>query len=71
MIHPKYRKIGVMTEALALIKEKSTIWGKRIIATVSPNNINSLKLLQRWGIDKQAILIDEETGEEYLKITLI
>lgn len=70
MIHPDLRRQGVMTEVLALLKQKQESWGKRIIATVSPNNNSSLSLLEKWGIEKKEMLINEEKGEEYFKLSL-
>ncbi|MEM8892144.1 MAG: GNAT family N-acetyltransferase, partial [Bacteroidota bacterium] len=51
MIHPEQRRKGVMTEVLALLKQKQKSLGKRIIATVSPDNSSSFSLLEKWGIE--------------------
>ena len=70
MIHPKERRKGIMSEILAFLKQKQKDWDRRIIATVSPENVNSIALLQKWGVDEQEILFDKETGKEYLKLIL-
>ncbi len=70
MIHPEERRKGVMTEVLSLLKTMQKSWERRIIATVSAKNVNSIALLKKWGIDKEEVLVDSETGKEYLKLTL-
>lgn len=70
LVHPGYRNNGVMTEILSFIKGNQNIWNKRIIATVNPDNFASLKLLQKWGIANTEVLMDHETKEEYLKLSL-
>ncbi len=70
MIHPNERRIGIMTEVLSLLKQNQIIWQKRIVATVSPENLPSIALLQKWGIEKEEILTDHETGKEYSKLIL-
>jgi len=70
MVHPDDRRTGIMTEVLTLMKQQQVTWRKKMIATVYPNNFASLSLLQKWGIEKEEILIDSETGKEYLKLTL-
>jgi len=70
MIHPQERRKGIMTEVLELIKQHQKIWGKKIIATLSPKNVNSIALLKKWGIEKTEELIDKETNETYLKLSL-
>jgi len=70
MIHPDERQKGVMTAVLSLLKQNQKSWQKRIIATVSPKNLNSIALLEKWGIERKEILINDETGEEYFKLIL-
>jgi len=70
MIHPNERRKGIMSTVLSFLKGKQQGWQKRIIATVSPENLDSIRLLQKWGIEKTERLIDKETGEIFLKLTL-
>lgn len=70
MIHPDKRRQGIMTDVLSSIKQQQQSWGKRIIASVSPDNVASISLLKKWGVDKKVILTDTETGEDYLKLVL-
>ncbi len=70
MVHPEHRRKGVMTEVLALLKENQVEWKRKIIATVSPKNIVSLSLLEKWGIDKQEVVKDSDGGDDYLKVWL-
>lgn len=69
MAHPDERRKGMMTEVLSLLKQQQKNWSKRIIATVSHKNINSIALLEKWGIEKREVITDSEGGE-YLKLTL-
>lgn len=70
IVHPECRRKGLMTEVLSLVRNSLDIWNKRIIATVGPNNIFSLKLLHNWGIEKKEVLYDQDNKEEYLKLLL-
>ncbi len=70
MIHPKERRKGIMTEIFSLLKTKQKNWGRRIIATVSADNVNSIALLKKWGIDKKEPRLNSETGEASFKIIL-
>lgn len=70
MVHPEERRKGVMTEVLAFLKENQEEWKRKIIATVSPKNIHSIALLEKWGIDKQEVVKDSDGGDDYLKIYL-
>lgn len=70
MVHPNERKKGVMTEVLHFLKQNQQNWKKRIIATVNHDNLNSIALLEKWGIEKREILVDDDDGKEYLKLTL-
>ena len=70
MVHPHERRIGIMTEVLALLKKKQADWQKRLVATVSPDNLGSIALLKKWGIETEEALVDNETGKEYLKLLL-
>jgi len=70
MVHPNYRRIGLISEVLSLIKSQKKIWKKNIIATVDPDNILSMKILQKWGIVKKEILMVQETHKEFLKLSL-
>ncbi len=70
MIHPKHRRKGVMTDVCTFLKSMQATWDRRIIATVSPDNLFSLALCEKWGIDKKEVLTDKETGESYFKFVL-
>ncbi len=70
MVHPNERRKGIMSETMSFLKQNQEIWGKRIIATVSPHNVYSLALLEKWGVEKTEVLLNEETEEEYFKLTL-
>jgi RimJ/RimL family protein N-acetyltransferase len=70
MVHPKERRKGLMWEVLEFLKENQHAWKKTIIATASPKNTSSVKLLAKWGIDKRELLIAEDTGERYYKLFL-
>lgn len=70
MVHPAERGKGLMTEILSFLKVKQHDLQKRIIATVSPENVNSISLLEKWGVEKREVLKDDETGKEYLKFLL-
>jgi len=71
IIHPSFRNKGIMTEVFEFFKQEQHNWKRRIIATVDHDNIYSLALLNKWGIEKKETIKDAETGEEYLKITLV
>lgn len=68
MIHPNYRKQGVISEVLLYLKGKQKEWNRTIIATIDLDNELSIKSLEKWGIAKKEILTDDEG--EYYKITL-
>ncbi len=70
MVHPDERRQGIITEVLSLIKQHQLVWQRRIIATVSPNNLISIGILKKWGVEKEEMLTDTETGEDYLKLLL-
>ncbi len=70
MVHPKERRKGIITAVLTTLKQYQHVWKKRIIATVSPENKNSLGALEKWGIERREICIDRETAQEYLKLVL-
>ena len=70
MIHPLERRKGMMTEILSFLKKNQKSWNRRIIATVSQKNMYSIALLNKWGIEKKEVLVNGETGEEYLKFLL-
>lgn len=70
MVHPAERRKGLMTEVLNIFKENQYAWNKTIIATVDHDNVCSIALLEKWGIEKKEILFDEETGKKYLKCIL-
>jgi len=70
MVHPNCSRIGVMTEVLGKIKDEQENWNRRIIATVRPNNLASLKLLKRWGVEQTEVLMNKDTNEQYLKLLL-
>ncbi len=70
MVHPDARRKGLMTEVLLFLKSQQIEWNRRIIATVSPNNLNSLSLLEKWGIESKETLTDSETQKVYYKLIL-
>lgn len=70
MIHPEERRKGIMTEIFSLLKIEQKNWGRRIIATVSSDNVNSISLLKKWGIDRKESILNSETGKESFKIIL-
>lgn len=70
MMHPDSRRQGIMTAALDILKHYQSEWNRRIIATVKPENIASVELLMKWGIEKSEIVLNEETQKNYLKLTL-
>lgn len=70
MIHPEERRKGIMTEIFSLLKTEQKNWGRRIIATVSYDNANSISLLKKWGIDKKESRFNRQTGKESFKIIL-
>ncbi len=71
MVHPNERRKGLMTEVLACLKQHQKEWGRKIIATVGPENENSVKLLERWGIEEKEDIADDETGGVYWKVRLV
>lgn len=71
MVHPKERRQGLMTEVLTFLKQQQIVWQRRLIATLSPENLPSIQLLSKWGIEKEETLYDADTGEKYLKLTLV
>ena len=71
MVHPEERRKGVMTEVMTFLKEKQGEWKRQIIATVSPKNVVSIALLEKWGIEGKEWIKDEEESEGgYWKIQL-
>ena len=70
MIHPEWRRKGIASQALNAICSRKDEWKKEIIATVHPNNSNSITLLRKRGIYRETKRIDEETGEPYWKYWL-
>lgn len=70
MVHPNERKKGVMTEVLACIKKNQKEWDKQITATADPKNIGSISILEKWGIIKKELRIDDETDKRYYKFWL-
>lgn len=68
MVHPAERRKGIMNEVLNYIKTMQDTWKRRIIATVYPENKNSIKLLKQVGIDRQELITDSETGETFSKV---
>lgn len=68
MLHPAERKKGIMTEVLDFLKSNQGLWNRQLIATVDPENRDSIHLLERWGIAKE-IEVENEEGA-YLKLLL-
>jgi len=68
MIHPDERRKGIMFEVLKLLQKNQTSWKRKIIATVSSENKNSILLLEKCGIAKKELLENSESGS--FKITL-
>jgi len=46
-------------------------WKRRVVATFGNDNFYSLALLDKWGVEKREVVVDEENEEEYLKLTLV
>lgn len=69
MVHPAERKRGLMTAILAFLKRKQSVWNRQIIATVSPENIHSIALLEKWGISKKE-WVKVEGEQPFLKVWL-
>lgn len=70
MVHPEERRKGLMNEVLSAIKGNQDKWGKRMTATVYPDNIKSMALLEKWGIERSEVKINESNGKPYLKLLL-
>ena len=71
MVHPKERGRGVMSEVLKAFKNRQSDWERIIIATTSPDNDISIALLKKWGIERQEILTDPDTAEQFYKFYLV
>ena len=67
MIHPAERGKGIMCEVLDLIKQNHFFLQKGIIATVHTENTKSIRLLERWGINRRAYYGAEK---EFVKVWL-
>ncbi len=70
IVHFAERRRGLMTEVLAFLKVQGKTWGRQLIATVDPQNANSLALLRKLGITQQETLHDPITEAPYLKLIL-
>ncbi len=71
MVHPDERNRGIMSEVLMSLRDNQHSWGRKIIATVNPENKFSLAILEKWGIERQESLKDpDDPNNEYLKIWL-
>lgn len=70
MVHPLERRKGIMTEVLSFLKANQGLWKRRITATVYPGNDRSFELLRKWGIEKESLVTDRETGETFRKVWL-
>lgn len=70
MVHPNERREGLMSEVMRFLKIAHPHWQKTIIATISPQNLVSAALLEKWGVDKKELQYEDETGDVYYKLTL-
>jgi len=68
MVHPRERRKGIMFDVLVLLQENQKSWNRTIIATVNPENENSLSLFEKCGTVKKEQLENGQTIS--LKITL-
>jgi len=68
IIHPQFRRTGLMTSVLLFLKSKQVEWERRIIATVKPRHKASLGALEKWGIERKEIV--KHDPEDYYKIYL-
>jgi len=70
MVHPLERRKGIMKEVLNFLKANQHLWKRRITATINPGNNISLQLLREWGIERETLITDRETGETFSKVWL-
>jgi RimJ/RimL family protein N-acetyltransferase len=70
MVHPGERGKGIMKEVLLFLKANQNCWKRRITATVYPGNEKSFYLLSKWGIERQELITDNDTGETFIKVWL-
>ena len=70
MVHPRERRKGIMKEVLNFLKANQYLWKRRITATIYPDNNISFQLLRQWGIEREALITDRETGETFSKVWL-
>jgi RimJ/RimL family protein N-acetyltransferase len=70
LLHPDARGNGLMHSILSFIKSIQGEWGRRLIATVSPDNKRSLSLLKKWGISHQEWISSDDGDGDYLKLRL-
>ena len=59
---------GIMVEVLAALQKHASNFQKKIIATVKEQNHNSIRVLEKIGIEKMSRLKDDKS---VLKITLV
>ncbi len=70
MIHPEERRRGIMKDVLGFLKEQQHLWNRRIIATVSPQNLPSLSLLDSWGIEYKKTIEEPDSEGSFYKLLL-
>jgi len=68
MIDKPYWGMGIVPEILVDIIKYSTAMNKKIIATLNPENIQTVRVLEKAGIEKQKWVTEGE--ETYYKIWL-
>lgn len=68
VIHPEFRRTGLMTKVLFFLGSKQEEWKRKIIATVKPRNKVSLQVLEKWGIKRKELIKNDP--EDYHKIQL-
>ncbi len=68
-VHINERRKGVMFEVLCLFQKMQKEWDRKIIATVDFDNLKSIQLLEKIGIENKEIYTDED-GDQYFKFTL-
>lgn len=64
LLDKNFHGIGLMTEILQKINSYAGSHNKKLIATINPDNIKSLKVLEKTGIEKQGWINDAD-GKTY------
>ncbi|MBK8552169.1 MAG: GNAT family N-acetyltransferase [Ignavibacteria bacterium] len=64
LLNKEYWGRGLMLEVLNQVNSYSSGMGKQLIATINPENINTVKLLKKTGIEREGWIEDDE-GKVY------